>query len=374
MPERLEDARRRSSQAADYHCCRSHGDELYRPPPNGVRGHPPWTGRVGQNNVRDTQFGQRLFDRIHPGETGQPFPPHLEVAHPLIRDQHEFIGCQLGAAPSCDVKGLPCDVRRLVRGQIVRVLCREPLRNFCKQRGTLLQDLRPEPLPCHRPPVISVTCRCGGGSALALMNQPEQAGCEDIAEFLVLGTLRKGEGRVRHLSHRAADRDLACPEVINDAEPVLMIDGREESVEPLRINQQSATRDKRFLPAPGQAACMSNNRRVGILLHSEPDNRIIIQQRRRRRKLLNAQPADVIVEQEHARPSAHAAYQQAEVAFPADVERGRCDEALGQVGPQVEQVIVPRLRQECERGRVAFPEPGQNTGQPRREAVGVQRQ
>jgi len=54
----------------------------------------------------------------------------------------------------------------------------------------------------------------------------------------------------------------------------------------------------------------------------EPDNRVSVEQCRCRAQLLDVQPADVIVEQENASPPAHTPDQQAEIAFPADVQRG----------------------------------------------------
>jgi hypothetical protein len=68
---------------------------------------------------------------------------------------------------------------------------------------------------------------------------------------------------------------------------------------------------------------VAHYRRVWIFVHLEPDNRIVIKEGRRRAQLLDVQFTDIVVQQEHARPAAHATDQHAEVAFPADVPRGR---------------------------------------------------
>jgi hypothetical protein len=117
-----------------------------------------------------------------------------------------------------------------MRVLIIRILGLEALRDVFKQGSALIQDPLPEATVRCFLPVI------GGGGLGARMNQPEQPGGEDVAEFLVLGPLRNGEWLVRLLANHAADRDLAGHEMIDDAEPVLMIDGGEKSAEPLRID------------------------------------------------------------------------------------------------------------------------------------------
>ena len=136
---------------------------------------------------------------------------------------------------------------------IIRVLCLEAPGNFFEQGSALIQNRFPEATVRCFPPVID-----RGGHALSV-NQPEQAGREDVAEFLVLRALWASEGLVTLLPHCTADRDLADPQVVNDAEPVLMIDGLEESIEPLRIDEQRTARDEWYLHATRHAARVSHD-------------------------------------------------------------------------------------------------------------------
>ena len=163
-----------------------------------------------------------------------------------------------------------------------------------------------------------------------------------------------------------------CPEMVDEAEPVFMIDGREIPVEELRVDQKRTAGNEWFLPAPGQASRMSHDRRVRVFLDLESHDRVVVQQRRRRTQLGHVQLADVVVKEEHPRPAAHAADQQAEVAFPADVERAGGHEALRQGRAEVKQVI-PGTRANRQQRDLARPEPVENIREPEGEAVGVDR-
>src|SRR5260370_34549178 len=101
-----------------------------------------------------------------------------------------------------------------------------------------------------------------------------------------------------------------------------MINGREIPLEELRVVQQRTAGNEWLLPASGQAPRMSHNRGVRIFTYLESHDRIIIQQRRSRTEFGRVQLADIVVEEEQSRPPAHTADQQAQVALPADVERG----------------------------------------------------
>jgi hypothetical protein len=163
------------------------------------------------------------------------------------------------------------------------------------------------------------------------VNQPEKAGYQDVAEFLKRSPLRSGERLVRNLPHRAADGNFAEPEMVDYAEPVLVVYGREETVERLWVDQQRTARDKRFMPAASEAACVSDHGRIRIFIDLKPDDWIFIEQRRSGTKLGHAQLTDIIVEKEHTRPSAGAADYQAKVPLPADIEGPGRNEALRQV-------------------------------------------
>jgi hypothetical protein len=135
-----------------------------------------------------------------------------------------------------------------MRVLITWILGHEALRDVFKQGSALIQHPLPE-----------ATVRCflpvtGGVGLVAPMNKPEQASCEDIAEFLVLGALGNGEWFVRLLANHAADRDLASHKMVDDAEPVLMIDGGEQSVEPLGVDKQRTARDEWYLLSACHAA------------------------------------------------------------------------------------------------------------------------
>jgi hypothetical protein len=269
------------------------------------------------NNVQDTQLGQCLFDGIHPRETGQSFSPQVKVAQPLLSNRHELIRRQL-VAPSLG------DRKSLAREEIIRILRFMALRDLFEQCRSLLKELRPEFRPHCFPPVIGFVIRSGDGVHLSAgINQPEKAGRQDVSEFLVFGAFRGCERLVAQLPDRAAYRNLACPEMVDGAEPVLVIDSREECVQPLRIYQEGPARNEGLLSAPGPATRVSHHRCVWIFVYLEPDYGIFVKQCRRCTQLLDVKPADVIVEQEHASPAAHTADQHAEVAFPADVQGRR---------------------------------------------------
>jgi hypothetical protein len=69
------------------------------------------------------------------------------------------------------------------------------------------------------------------------MNQPEQARQQDIAKFLKLSALGSGKRQRWQLSYRTAYSDFTFAEMVDDAEPVLMVDGGEVPFENLRVNQ-----------------------------------------------------------------------------------------------------------------------------------------
>jgi hypothetical protein len=109
------------------------------------------------------------------------------------------------------------------------------------------------------------------------MNQPEQTREQDIPEFLEPSAFRTGKRQVRQLSHRAAYCDRTLPEVVDDTEPVLVIDRREISVEALRVDQKRSAGNEWLLPAPGQAPRMPHHGRIRVFLYLEPYDRIVIQ-------------------------------------------------------------------------------------------------
>ena len=111
---------------------------------------------------------------------------------------------------------------------------------------------------------------------------------------------------------------------------------------------------------------MPHDRRVRVFLYLEPHDRIVVQQSRRRTQFRHVQLADVVVEKEHPRPPAHAADQQAKVALPADVERGRRYQALWQRRAEVKEVMLGTRAnsQQCDLARL---EPVENSRRARRE-------
>jgi hypothetical protein len=115
-------------------------------------------------------------------------------------------------------------------------------------------------------------------------------------------------------------------------------------------------------------------RRIRIFDHLEPDNRIRIKQRCRRAELLDVDLADVIVEQEHALPSAHAPDQQAQVTFPANVERSGCGKAQGQIRSEIEQPIIRRFGSQHEWCGLTLLQSSKNIRQSGREVVGIKQQ
>ena len=155
------------------------------------------------NNIQDTELGQCLFDGIHPRETGKPFSPQVKVAQPLLHNRDEFVCCQL-AAP------LPCHLESLVCEQVIRILRFMALRDLFQQCRALLEELRPEVRPHCFLPVIGLALRNSDGVRFSAgINQPEQAGRQDVSEFLVFGALRGGERLIAQLPDRAAYRNFA---------------------------------------------------------------------------------------------------------------------------------------------------------------------
>jgi hypothetical protein len=120
---------------------------------------------------------------------------------------------------------------------------------------------------------MGVICSIPSGTRI---NQPEQAGQQDVAELFKLSTTRSGKGQIPKLPHRTTYCDLTFPEMVDDAEPVLMVDGREVPVEELRVDQKRTAGNEWFLPAPGQAPRMSHDRRIRVLLDLEPYDRVFV--------------------------------------------------------------------------------------------------
>ncbi|MGC1285594.1 MAG: hypothetical protein WA895_21845, partial [Streptosporangiaceae bacterium] len=79
----------------------------------------------------------------------------------------------------------------------------------------------------------------------------------------------------------------------------------------------------------------------------KPYDRIFVEQSCRRTEFRHVQLADVVVEKEHPRPPAHATDQQAKVALPADVERGRRYPGLRQRCAKVKEVMLG-IRANCD--------------------------
>jgi len=115
---------------------------------------------------------------------------------------------------------------------------------------------------------------------------------------------------------------------------------------------------------------MSHDRRIREFLDLQPHDWIVIQQRRRRAQLGHVQLADIVVEEKHARPPAHLAEQQAEIALPADVERGSRHTRLGEGCAEVEQAI-PDTRADGQQRNLTRREAGENIREPVRRAVSV---
>src|SRR6266404_7954001 len=106
-----------------------------------------------------------------------------------------------------------------------------------------MEDLRPETrIRCHSPVVDFRRGMHRIRRALpgARMNQPEHPGQQDIPEFLVFGALRSAERQIWQLRYRTTYRDFASPEVVDEAKPVLVIDGREITVEELWVDEKRA--------------------------------------------------------------------------------------------------------------------------------------
>jgi len=72
---------------------------------------------------------------------------------------------------------------------------------------------------------------------MACVDQPEQAGGENIAKFLMPGPLRVSKGLVRLLPDRSADRDFPSTEMVYYTEPVFMVDRGKKTVNALRVNE-----------------------------------------------------------------------------------------------------------------------------------------
>src|SRR5579863_1715193 len=141
----------------------------------------------------------------------------------------------------------------------------------------MLPEIRPRGLA----PILYLGHRMGGvRAALSTvhMNEPEQAGKKDVAEFLARCPVRCDKRLVLQLPDRTAYRYFTLAEMVDDTKPVLVIDGSEIPVEELRINQERAARDEQLLHPSGQAPGMSHDRRIRVLLHLEPDYWILIKQ------------------------------------------------------------------------------------------------
>jgi hypothetical protein len=101
-----------------------------------------------------------------------------------------------------------------------------------------------------------VVSRTGAGVILFLLRvyQPKKPGGEDIAKFFQLGALPGGKGLVGQLPDFTADCDFSEAEMVKHTQPVLVVHGREETPQPLGVDEQRTTRKEGMLLAPRQAA------------------------------------------------------------------------------------------------------------------------
>src|SRR5580658_7556760 len=92
-------------------------------------------------------------------------------------------------------------------------------------------------------PILGVRYRMGSARdipSVTRMYKPEEAGKKDIPEFFSCGAVRSGKRQVLQLPDRTANSDFTPTEMVNDTEPVLVINRSKIPVEELRIDQERA--------------------------------------------------------------------------------------------------------------------------------------
>lgn len=160
--------------------------------------------RVRRDGIREPEPGQGLVNRAGPGEITDPVPPGPQSVQPAGHERREFPRRQLRQT-------LPGRRHRLAGRRVVPHYPLKAAGNRAEQHAALIQDLFPEIRPDGTPPVNVIVGESRGARGVPVVNEPEKAERQDIAELLELCALRGRKRPVGKLPHRSADRDLATP-------------------------------------------------------------------------------------------------------------------------------------------------------------------
>jgi hypothetical protein len=187
--------------------------------------------------MRHTEIRQSLSYRIRLRDIKQPGTPEGEPVKPFAGKFRKFLRRKSLVPLLCGLDGFQWR-------QIVRAYYLKTARDVIEEGVAPLQCFFPEMRFCCFVPVGTLSCsRHAGvvswprsGRSMLSIDNLQQAGGERIAEFFNPGSLRRRKRLVGKLSYGPADSNLATAEMVHQAKPVFVVDGRKEPVQKLRIH------------------------------------------------------------------------------------------------------------------------------------------
>ncbi|GIF44178.1 hypothetical protein Axi01nite_84890 [Actinoplanes xinjiangensis] len=143
---------------------------------------------------------------------------------------------------------------------------------------------------------------------------------QDVAELLPAGPARIGKRVVGLLQRPAHLADRAEAGIVEQEEPVLVVDLRKERVDPVRRYRQGTAADEGvLLVVAGLPVGMAHHGVVGITTDLQPHTVVGVEQGGGPLQIGGVRHGDVVVQEDDGAPPGHPGEDQAEVALGAGV-------------------------------------------------------
>src|SRR2546421_668978 len=140
-----------------------------------------------------------------------------------------------------------------------------------------------------------------------------------VRELLTTGPLRIGERIVGLLVRRPELGDRAQPDVVEEEQPVLVVDLGKERLDPVHPDGERTAADERVLAPAGLAVCVADDGVVRVPPDGKPDGVVAVEEGDRPPEIRRILHDDVVVEEDHPLPADRLGQQQPEVALEAGV-------------------------------------------------------